>query len=92
MTCAGTTGEVRDAGVGKVYAWTVNDPIRIRHVANQGVDGIVTDEPEACGRHVAALRAACRGEKRGGWGALWRTSADAGLTHKGNNRKSLRGD
>jgi len=83
------TAEVRGTGVGKVFAWTVNEPARIRHVANQGVDGIVTDEPEECTRQVAALRAACGGPD-GAWRG-WGRGAPAAAVVKGN-RKSLRGD
>jgi hypothetical protein len=36
------TAEVRGAGVDRVYAWTVNEPHRVRHVANQvGVAQVV---------------------------------------------------
>lgn len=85
MIDASLTGEVRGVGVGKVYAWTVNDPTRVRHVANQGVDGIVTDEPEECARQLAAMRAACGdgGVMRGGgwgWGRGRGTSRFPSLT------------
>jgi glycerophosphoryl diester phosphodiesterase len=33
----------RDAAL---VAWTVNDPVRIAHLAALGVDGVVTDDPE----------------------------------------------
>lgn len=84
MVDTGLTAEVRGAGVEKVFAWTVNEPARVRHVANQGVDGIVTDEPEECTRQVTALRAAC-----GGAGKGWRFG-QGGASVKAS-RKSLRG-
>ena len=84
------TGEIRDAGVGKVYAWTVNDPARIRHIANQGVDGIVTDEPEECTRQVRALRRACDAGGGGSWG--WGRGGKGASAAVKWNRKSLRGD
>jgi glycerophosphoryl diester phosphodiesterase len=42
-----------------VYAWTVNDEASIRRVANHGVFGIVTDEPEEATRVVRLMRAMC---------------------------------
>lgn len=103
MIDAALTGEVRGAGVERVYAWTVNDPARVRHVANQGVDGVVTDEPEVCARQLAAMRAACgggSGARGGGWGwgrgggtsrfpSLSLSGSGSGFAAKGN-RKSLR--
>ena len=40
-----------------VIAWTVNDPARLRELAEIGVDGVVTDDP----RIFAATLSACAG-------------------------------
>lgn len=37
---------IQNAGL-TFYVWTINDPERIRHYAALGVDGIITDNPEA---------------------------------------------
>lgn len=55
------TRAARAAGTRKIYAWTVNDPAKIRRVANHGVDGIVTDEPELATATVRAMRQMCGG-------------------------------
>ena len=55
------TRAARVAGTRKIYAWTVNDPAKIRRVANHGVDGIVTDEPELATATVRAMRQMCGG-------------------------------
>ena len=47
------------AGVSKVYAWTINDAAKVRRVANEGVDAIVTDEPGEATRQIRALRDGC---------------------------------
>ena len=47
------------AGVSKVYAWTINDAAKVRRVANEGVDAIVTDEPGEAMRQIRALRDGC---------------------------------
>jgi glycerophosphoryl diester phosphodiesterase len=41
----------------QVYAWTVNDPVRMFQVMNLGVDGIITDRPDLA-RSVLERRAA----------------------------------
>lgn len=40
----------------KVYAWTVNDPVRMFQLANRGIDGLITDRP-ALAKEVLARRA-----------------------------------
>jgi len=61
----GVRREIRRAGVPNVFAWTVNDPKKIRAVANEGVDGVVTDEPELAKRVIAAMRAKCAAASSG---------------------------
>jgi glycerophosphoryl diester phosphodiesterase len=29
----------------EIYAWTINDPVQAKQLADLGVDGITTDEP-----------------------------------------------
>ena len=53
------TRRLRGENVPDVYAWTVNDETSVRRVANHGVHGIVTDEPEEATRVVRAMRATC---------------------------------
>ena len=53
------TRRLRGESVPDVYAWTVNDETSVRRVANHGVHGIVTDEPEEATRVVRAMRATC---------------------------------
>lgn len=60
------TKRLRAENVRDVYAWTVNDEARIRRVANHGVHGIVTDEPEEATRVVRAMRAMCDSPVFGG--------------------------
>ena len=50
------TKRLRLENVNDVYAWTVNDEASIRRVANHGVFGIVTDEPEEATRVVRLMR------------------------------------
>ncbi|MDB9925126.1 glycerophosphodiester phosphodiesterase family protein [bacterium] len=45
--------------VNDIFAWTVNEEHLITRVANHGVDGIVTDEPEEATRVVRAMRERC---------------------------------
>jgi glycerophosphoryl diester phosphodiesterase len=52
------------AGVRLVYAWTVNDAAKMRRVANEGVDAIVTDEPGEASRQIHALRDQCPSPER----------------------------
>lgn len=52
------------AGVRLVYAWTVNDAAKMRRVANEGVDAIVTDEPGEASRQIHALRDLCPSPER----------------------------
>ena len=53
------TKRLRLENVNDVYAWTVNDEASIRRVANHGVFGIVTDEPEEATRVVRLMRLMC---------------------------------
>jgi glycerophosphoryl diester phosphodiesterase len=53
------TKRLRAENVRDVYAWTVNDEASIRRVANHGVFGIVTDEPEEATRVVRLMRLMC---------------------------------
>ena len=46
MIAPALTRRLRGENVPDVYAWTVNDEASVRRVANHGVHGIVTDEPE----------------------------------------------
>ena len=62
------TRRLKDENVRDVYAWTVNDESSIRRVANHGVRGIVTDEPEEATRVVRAMRATCDAPRFGGAG------------------------
>lgn len=48
---AGTVARARDAGL-EVIVWTVNDPDDVRRLAAYGVDGIISDRPDAA---LAAL-------------------------------------
>jgi glycerophosphoryl diester phosphodiesterase len=58
--------KLKNANVKKVFAWTVNSPEAIARVANHGVDGIVTDEPEEATRVLRTMRARCGGGAGGG--------------------------
>ena len=31
----------------KYFVWTINDPVRMKHYVNLGVDGVITDDPTA---------------------------------------------
>ena len=59
MIAPALTRRLRGENVPDVYAWTVNDETSVRRVANHGVHGIVTDEPEEATRVVRAMRATC---------------------------------
>ena len=59
MVAPALTRRLRSENVPDVYAWTVNDEASVRRVANHGVHGIVTDEPEEATRVVRAMRATC---------------------------------
>lgn len=37
---------IKAAGI-RLYVWTINDPVRISHYSKLGVDGIITDNPQA---------------------------------------------
>ncbi|HWO08761.1 MAG TPA: glycerophosphodiester phosphodiesterase family protein [Polyangiaceae bacterium] len=56
------------ARVGRVHAWTVNDPVRARELAALGVECLISDNP---GRLIAALGATARApEVHAGGGRL----------------------
>ena len=57
MIAPALTRRLRGENVPDVYAWTVNDEASVRRVANHGVHGIVTDEPEEATRVVRSMRA-----------------------------------
>ena len=59
MIAPALTRRLRGENVPDVYAWTVNDEASVRRVANHGVHGIVTDEPEEATRVVRSMRATC---------------------------------
>jgi len=44
----------------KLYAWTVNEPPRMRELSRLGVDGITTDDPALLRRHVTGIVSANR--------------------------------
>ena len=76
MIAPALTRRLRGENVPDVYAWTVNDEASVRRVANHGVHGIVTDEPEEATRVVRSMRATC----------------DAPLKKKKNPKSPPRGD
>ena len=80
-----TTRAARAAGTRKIYAWTVNDPAKIRRVANHGVDGIVTDEPELATATVRAMRRMCAG---GGGSGSGSSSGGGGTEASGTPKRS----
>jgi glycerophosphoryl diester phosphodiesterase len=47
----------------EVYAWTVNDPLAMSHMASLGVSGLITDQP-ALAREVLRQRAALGAAER----------------------------
>ncbi len=46
----------KDGTKRQLYAWTINDELRMREVIGEGVDGIVTDQPFLLERVLAAYR------------------------------------
>ena len=70
------TKRLRLENVNHVYAWTVNDEASIRRVANHGVFGIVTDEPEEATRVVRLMRLMCDSPSVFG-GGLWRDQPES---------------
>lgn len=51
MTAAQAAGK-------EVHVWTVNDPDRLAPLVMPGVAGVITDEPEAMRRQLAAVQVA----------------------------------
>mmetsp|Transcript_4249 Transcript_4249/g.14155 ORF Transcript_4249/g.14155 Transcript_4249/m.14155 type:complete len:132 (-) Transcript_4249:908-1303(-) len=66
MIDSGTMRKLRNAFVKRVFVWTVNDRQQITRVANHGIDGIVTDEPEEATRVVRQMRERCGGRSTPG--------------------------
>jgi hypothetical protein len=81
------TKRLRAENVRDVYAWTVNDEASIRRVANHGVFGIVTDEPEEATRVVRLMRAMCDSPVFGGARRDQPSKRAEATSDKGENKR-----
>ena len=52
---AAAVKKIKSAGLG-IYAWTVDDPVRARELAEAGVEGITTNRPAALREELKAAR------------------------------------
>ena len=82
------TRRLKGENVRDVYAWTVNDEASVRRVANRGVRGIVTDEPEEATRVIRAMRAMCDAPRKSFGGAGPRRARTERAEAAGGDRRS----